>query len=97
MKFRIRSLRKLYEEDDARGLNPSLVRRIRDILTALSVASMVQGRGHSVLLPSFPGRFSSGILERTGQSELTDPFLPCRGRSGKYRIDWLSLTGREAS
>ena len=42
MKFRTRSLQRFYEDDDARGLNPSHAGRIRNILTALSVANTVQ-------------------------------------------------------
>jgi len=42
MKFRTKSLQKFYENDDTRDLNPSHVQRIRNLLTALSVANTVQ-------------------------------------------------------
>lgn len=40
MEIAHKGLRRLYERDDARGLNPDRVDRIRRILTALQDASM---------------------------------------------------------
>jgi proteic killer suppression protein len=37
--FRHKGLRRLFEDDDARGVPPELVRRLRSILTFLNAAS----------------------------------------------------------
>ena len=40
--FKHRGLKKFYEEDDSRKLQPEMVERIRDILTALDAALAVE-------------------------------------------------------
>ena len=62
MKFRTKSLQKFYEDDDARGLNPSHVPRIRNILTALSVANTAQDMD----IPGYRLHSLTGSLKDTG-------------------------------
>jgi toxin HigB-1 len=41
-RIRHKALRRLFEEDDARGLRPDLVERLRDLLLALENASTLE-------------------------------------------------------
>ena len=92
--IRHKGLKRLYEDDDPRGVIAEHVLKLRDILARLDAARTRGRYGHAWLPAASAQRRIQGLLGGNGSCKLAGDFPLCRPRRLVMSITWITTERR---